>query len=297
MICTMRVRNASFRNASARANESGSIGVSPAANGKPVMAGTTASANMLCSWPGDRSGAMTPRIPLDHLYHLRGVARPRFAASGSGRAPALVATLSFTSVASVLDRAHWRQPTGPAPGRRSLRQREVGRHARHTVRFGVLGAARIAPAALLGPANLDPEASVEEVAARDRPRAEAYAAARIPRVAGTTRRSSATPTSTPSTCPSPMASTPSGPWPRWMPGNMSSARSPSPPMPPRRPRRRRGRRAAAGRLVVLEAFHYRYHPLAHRMLEIVESGELGDCTTSRPGCARRSPTSPTSGTN
>ena len=34
--------------------------------------------------------------------------------------------------------------------------------------------------------------------------------------------------------------------------------------------------AAADRgLVVLEAFHYRYHPLAHRMREIVESGELG----------------------
>ena len=29
-------------------------------------------------------------------------------------------------------------------------------------------------------------------------------------------------------------------------------------------------------LVVMEAFHYRYHPLAHRMREIVESGELGE---------------------
>src|SRR2546423_1604719 len=28
-------------------------------------------------------------------------------------------------------------------------------------------------------------------------------------------------------------------------------------------------------LVVMEAFHYRYHPLAHRMQEIVASGELG----------------------
>ncbi len=35
--------------------------------------------------------------------------------------------------------------------------------------------------------------------------------------------------------------------------------------------------AAADRtgLVVMEAFHYRYHPLAHRMREIVDSGELG----------------------
>ncbi len=36
--------------------------------------------------------------------------------------------------------------------------------------------------------------------------------------------------------------------------------------------------ARTGR-VVMEAFHYRYHPLAHRMREIVESGELG--TTRR----------------
>jgi predicted dehydrogenase len=29
-------------------------------------------------------------------------------------------------------------------------------------------------------------------------------------------------------------------------------------------------------LVVMEAFHYRYHPLAHRMRQIVECGELGE---------------------
>jgi predicted dehydrogenase len=35
--------------------------------------------------------------------------------------------------------------------------------------------------------------------------------------------------------------------------------------------------AAADRtgLVVMEAFHYRYHPLAHRMVEVVRSGEIG----------------------
>ena len=33
--------------------------------------------------------------------------------------------------------------------------------------------------------------------------------------------------------------------------------------------------AARTGLVVMEAFHYRYHPLAQRMREIVESGELG----------------------
>lgn len=36
-----------------------------------------------------------------------------------------------------------------------------------------------------------------------------------------------------------------------------------------------GRAARESGLVVAEAFHYRYHPLAHRMLEVVQSGELG----------------------
>jgi predicted dehydrogenase len=34
--------------------------------------------------------------------------------------------------------------------------------------------------------------------------------------------------------------------------------------------------AAASGLVVMEAFHWRYHPMAARMLEVIGSGELGD---------------------
>jgi predicted dehydrogenase len=34
--------------------------------------------------------------------------------------------------------------------------------------------------------------------------------------------------------------------------------------------------AAASGLVVMEAFHWRYHPMAARMLEVIASGELGD---------------------
>jgi len=37
-----------------------------------------------------------------------------------------------------------------------------------------------------------------------------------------------------------------------------------------------GRAAEREGLVVMEAFHYRYHPLAHRMRQIVDSGELGE---------------------
>ena len=35
------------------------------------------------------------------------------------------------------------------------------------------------------------------------------------------------------------------------------------------------RAAAASSLVVMEAFHYRYHPLMHRLVELAGSGELG----------------------
>ncbi len=142
----------------------------------------------------------------------------------------------------------------------------------------MLGAARIAPAALIRPAAANPEATVEVVAARDPGRAAAYAGRhRIPQVG------------------------------RQLPGG---GRGPGhrrrlhpPPQQPPRPvdtgraggrkaravrealhlqRRRGGGRGRRGRqggsrsgLVVLEAFHYRYHPLARRMREIVDSGELG----------------------
>src|SRR5262249_7434716 len=33
---------------------------------------------------------------------------------------------------------------------------------------------------------------------------------------------------------------------------------------------------ASSGLVVMEAFHWRYHPMAARMLEVIASGELGD---------------------
>jgi predicted dehydrogenase len=55
-----------------------------------------------------------------------------------------------------------------------------------TVRFGVLGAARITPAALIKPAAANPEASVDVVAARDTIRATTFAGKHgIDRVAGT----------------------------------------------------------------------------------------------------------------
>ena len=70
-----------------------------------------------------------------------------------------------------------------APPHRSDSRGEIGRTAvwpgglvamtSSEVRFGVLGAARIAPSALIRPATGNPEATVEVVAARDRSRAAA----------------------------------------------------------------------------------------------------------------------------
>ena len=52
-----------------------------------------------------------------------------------------------------------------------------------SLRIGVLGAARIAPAAIVKPARSAPDAEVVAVAARDRSRADAFAAKHgIPRV-------------------------------------------------------------------------------------------------------------------
>jgi len=47
--------------------------------------------------------------------------------------------------------------------------------ASQPVKFGILGAAAIAPTALISPANTHPEVQVYAVAARDQKRAEAFA--------------------------------------------------------------------------------------------------------------------------
>ncbi len=146
------------------------------------------------------------------------------------------------------------------------------------VRFGVLGAARIAPAALLKPAATNAEASVEVVAARDRSRAADFAARHgIARVAATYQ----------DVCDDPSVDAVYIPLPNslhaeWTlnalaagkhvlcekPFTSNADEAEAVAVAADRPAARSG-------LVVMEAFHYRYHPLAHRMHEIVHSGELG----------------------
>ena len=142
------------------------------------------------------------------------------------------------------------------------------------LRIGVLGAARIAPMALLKPAIAVPEVVVEAVAARDPERARQFAAKHaIPTVHDSYEALLDDPDIDAVYNPLPNAL--HAPWTlkaikagkhvlceKPFTANAAQAREV----------------AAAAKesgLVVMEAFHYRYHPLAARMREICDSGELG----------------------
>ncbi|MGD0394418.1 MAG: Gfo/Idh/MocA family oxidoreductase [Acidimicrobiales bacterium] len=144
------------------------------------------------------------------------------------------------------------------------------------VRFGILGAARIAPAALIRPAASNPEVTVEVVAARDRARAVSFATRhRISRVADSYEAVVDDPDIDAVYIPLPNSL--HAPW-------TLAALAAGKHVLCEKPFTSNAAEAvtvadavadAGGALVVVEAFHYRYHPLAHRMREIVESGELG----------------------
>lgn len=142
------------------------------------------------------------------------------------------------------------------------------------LRIGVLGAARIAPMALIRPAREIPSVAIVAVAARDPTRSRAFAVKhKIPRVHSTydelvaDAKIDAIYNPLPNSlhcewtikaleagkhvlCEKPMAA------------NASEAL-------------RMADTAEKEGLVLVEGFHYRYHPLAVRMKEIVDSGQLG----------------------
>jgi len=142
------------------------------------------------------------------------------------------------------------------------------------LRIGILGAARIAPTALVKPARSVPEVEVYAVAARDRTKAEQFAAKRgIARVHDSYDALLADPAIDAVYNP-----LPNGLHGQWTlkaldagkhvlcekPFTANSAEAEVV-----------ARAAAASDRVVMEAFHWRYHPLATRMREIVDSGVLG----------------------
>jgi predicted dehydrogenase len=143
-----------------------------------------------------------------------------------------------------------------------------------TVRIGILGAARIAPAAVIKPARNVEEAQIGAVAARDRSRADAFASKHgIPKAHNSYTELVADPEIDAVYNP-----LPNGLHAQWTIAALEAGKHVLCEKPfTANAREAEAVAAVAERtgLVVMEAFHYRYHPLAHRMREIVESDELG----------------------
>jgi predicted dehydrogenase len=142
------------------------------------------------------------------------------------------------------------------------------------VRIGILGAARIAPSAVIKPARNITEAEVRAVAARNRGRADAFASKHgIAKV----RDSYAALVSDPEldAIYNPL---PNGLHAEWTIAALEAGKHvlcEKPFTANAKEAEEVAAVAARTGLVVMEAFHYRYHPLAKRMREIVESDELG----------------------
>ncbi len=143
-----------------------------------------------------------------------------------------------------------------------------------TVRIGILGAARIAPSAVIKPAANNGEAEIVAVAARDRGRAEAFASKHaIPKVSDSYDALVADPEIDAIYNP-----LPNGLHAQWTIAALEAGKHVLCEKPfTANAQEAEAVAAVASRTgpVAMEAFHYRYHPLAQRMLEIVESGELG----------------------
>src|SRR5436190_1253365 len=143
-----------------------------------------------------------------------------------------------------------------------------------TVRIGILGAARIAPNALIKPARDVERVEVTAVAARDRSRAQAFATKHgIPRVHDSYDALIADPDLDAIYNP-----LPNGLHARWTIAAVEAGKHVLCEKPFTANAKEAEDVAAVAQrtgLVVMEAFHYRYHPLAQRMRDIVDSGELG----------------------
>ncbi|MCX5425250.1 Gfo/Idh/MocA family protein [Streptomyces sp. NBC_00078] len=145
---------------------------------------------------------------------------------------------------------------------------------RGPLRIGVLGAARITERALIDPARTGGHRLVA-VAARDRSRAEAFAAGHsVERVADSYAGLLADPEV--EVVYNPLANGLHGPW-------NSAALAAGKHVLSEKPSASNAEEAAEVReaaakagTVFMEAFHYLFHPLTRRLHELLESGELGD---------------------
>jgi predicted dehydrogenase len=142
------------------------------------------------------------------------------------------------------------------------------------LRIGVLGAASIAPSALIKPAENNAEVVVAAVAARDAARAQEFAAKHgIARVHESYEALIADPDLDAVYNP-----LPNGLHGRWTRAALAAGKHvlcEKPFTANAAEAREIADLAAKSDRVVMEAFHYRYHPLALRVEQIVASGELG----------------------
>jgi predicted dehydrogenase len=146
--------------------------------------------------------------------------------------------------------------------------------ADHQLRIGILGAASIAPAAVINPAKDNAEVVVAAVAARDTSRAQAFATKHgIARVHDTYEALIADPDLDAVYNP-----LPNGLHGRWTRAAVEAGKHvlcEKPFTANADEAREIAEMAAQSDRVVMEAFHYRYHPFALRAQEIIASGELG----------------------
>jgi predicted dehydrogenase len=142
------------------------------------------------------------------------------------------------------------------------------------LRIGVLGAARIAPMALIRPAREVPGVAVAAIAARDPERARRFAARHgVPRVHESYERLIADPELDAVYNPLPNSHHC-----EWTVRALEAGKHvlcEKPLAANAAEAERMGAAAARSGRVMMEAFHWRYHPLAERLLAIVASGELG----------------------
>jgi predicted dehydrogenase len=142
------------------------------------------------------------------------------------------------------------------------------------VQIGVLGAASIAPQALIKPAQANPDVDVAAVAARDVSRAKAFAAKHgIARVHDSYDALLADPDI--DAIYNPLPNGLHGKWTRAALAAGKHVLCEKPFTANAAEARSIAELAVQSDRVVMEAFHYRYHPLALRIEEIIASGELG----------------------
>jgi predicted dehydrogenase len=142
------------------------------------------------------------------------------------------------------------------------------------LRIGVLGAARIAPAAIIRPARRVEGVEVVAVAARDSARARDFATKHsIPRVVDSYEQLVTDPDIDAIYNP-----LPNGLHGRWTMAAMAAGKHVLCEKPftanAEEARTVAGAHEGSG-LVLMEAFHYRYHPLFARVLALIESGTVG----------------------